>query len=94
MNLTPQENSLIAEAHPEALARMDAKSLKDLQSRLRHAATRTSACCGARVRREWRPKEPVAPPSRPTKSAEKRWRFSTRRWLGVNQCLEAVSDAE
>jgi hypothetical protein len=37
VNLTPQENSLIAEAHPDALGRMDAKSLKDLQSRLRQA---------------------------------------------------------
>lgn len=37
MNLTPQENLLIAEAHPDALERMDAKSLKDLQSRLRQA---------------------------------------------------------
>ncbi|HXO80066.1 MAG TPA: hypothetical protein VN856_09295 [Mycobacterium sp.] len=37
VNLTPQENSLIAEAHPDALARMDAKSLKDLQNRLRQA---------------------------------------------------------
>src|SRR5271163_5367921 len=37
VNLTPQENSLIAEAHPDALERMDAKSLKDLQSRLRNA---------------------------------------------------------
>ena len=37
VNLTPQENSLIAEAHPDVLARMDAKSLKDLQSRLRQA---------------------------------------------------------
>ena len=37
MNLTPQEDSLIAEAQPEALARMDEKLLKDLQSRLRQA---------------------------------------------------------
>ena len=37
MNLTPQENSLIAEAHPDALARMDEKLVKDLQSRLRQA---------------------------------------------------------
>lgn len=37
MNLTAQENSLIAESHPDALARMDEKSLKDLQSRLRQA---------------------------------------------------------
>ncbi|MGW4099588.1 hypothetical protein [Mycobacterium sp. NPDC004974] len=35
VNLTQQESSLIAESHPEALARMDEKSLKDLQSRLR-----------------------------------------------------------
>ncbi len=37
MNLTPQESSLIGESHPEALARMDEKQLKDLQSRLRAA---------------------------------------------------------
>lgn len=37
MNLTPQEKSLIDEAHPEALARMDEKSLKGLQTRLRQA---------------------------------------------------------
>ncbi|MEV0673909.1 hypothetical protein [Mycobacterium sp. NPDC050441] len=37
VNLTPQENSLIDESHPEALARMDEKSLKELLSRLRQA---------------------------------------------------------
>ncbi|GAY13294.1 hypothetical protein [Mycobacterium sp. shizuoka-1] len=37
VNLTPQEESLIAESHPEVLARMDGKQLKDLQSRLRQA---------------------------------------------------------
>ncbi|OBC00525.1 hypothetical protein A5784_19845 [Mycobacterium sp. 852013-50091_SCH5140682] len=37
VNLTPQESSLIAESHPEALARMDEKALRDLQSRLRQA---------------------------------------------------------
>lgn len=37
MNLTPQESSLIDETHPEALARMDEKSLRELQSRLRQA---------------------------------------------------------
>lgn len=37
VNLTPQENSLIDQAHPTALDRMDEKSLKDLQSRLRKA---------------------------------------------------------
>ncbi|MDF3339928.1 hypothetical protein P3H80_21000 [Mycolicibacterium septicum] len=37
VNLTAQESSLIAESHPDALARMDEKSLKDLQSRLRQA---------------------------------------------------------
>ncbi len=37
VNLTPQENSLIAESHPDALARLDAKALKELQSRLRQA---------------------------------------------------------
>ena len=37
MNLTPQESSLIGESHPEALTRMDERSLKELQSRLRQA---------------------------------------------------------
>ncbi len=37
VNLTPQEHELIAESHPDVLARMDEKSLKDLQSRLRQA---------------------------------------------------------
>jgi hypothetical protein len=37
VNLTPQEESLIDESHPDALARLDEKSLKELQSRLRTA---------------------------------------------------------
>jgi hypothetical protein len=37
VNLTPQEESLIAESHPDALARMDSKQLKELQTRLRQA---------------------------------------------------------
>ncbi|MEH3128951.1 MAG: hypothetical protein PGN27_03190 [Mycolicibacterium neoaurum] len=37
VNLTPQEESLIGESHPEALNRMDEKALKELQSRLRAA---------------------------------------------------------
>ena len=37
MNLTQQESSLIAESYTEALTRMDEKSVKELQSRLRQA---------------------------------------------------------
>ncbi len=37
VNLTQQENSLIDETQPHALARLDEKSLKELQSRLRQA---------------------------------------------------------
>lgn len=37
MNLTKQENSLIDETAPAALARLDEESLADLQSRLRRA---------------------------------------------------------
>ena len=37
VNMTAQENSLIDEAEPHALAHLDEKSLKDLQSRLRTA---------------------------------------------------------
>jgi hypothetical protein len=35
VNLTQQEQSLIAESHPDSLERLDEKQLKDLQSRLR-----------------------------------------------------------
>jgi hypothetical protein len=35
VNLTQQENSLIAESHPAALERMDEQQLKELQGRLR-----------------------------------------------------------
>ena len=37
VNLTKQENDLIGEAAPHALAGLDEKALKDLQSRLRKA---------------------------------------------------------
>ena len=37
VNLTAQEDSLIAESHPESLERMDTPALKELQSRLRQA---------------------------------------------------------
>ena len=37
VNLTPQENSLIDRTHPDVLARMDEKSLKELQRKLRQA---------------------------------------------------------
>ncbi len=37
MNLTQDENALIDETHPDVLARLDEKSLKELQSRLRQA---------------------------------------------------------
>ena len=37
VNLTKQENSLIAESEPHSLDRMDEESLKELQNRLRRA---------------------------------------------------------
>jgi hypothetical protein len=37
VNLTQQESSLIGSTNPDALARMDEKSLKELQSKLRQA---------------------------------------------------------
>ncbi|GAA4384974.1 hypothetical protein [Tsukamurella soli] len=37
VNLTQQENSLIDETDPHVLERLDEKSLRDLQSRLRRA---------------------------------------------------------
>ena len=37
VNLSEDESSLVAQTEPEALARMDERSLKDLQGRLRKA---------------------------------------------------------
>ncbi len=37
VNLTAEEDSLVSQSHPEALARMDEHQLKDLQHRLRTA---------------------------------------------------------
>lgn len=37
VNLTPAEDSLIGESHPDALERMDERQLKELQARLRAA---------------------------------------------------------
>ena len=37
VNLTPQENSVVDETAPHVLERLDEKSLKDLQGRLRTA---------------------------------------------------------
>ncbi|WP_328356999.1 hypothetical protein OG976_01625 [Mycobacterium sp. NBC_00419] len=37
VNLTAEENTLIGKSHPEALARLDEKALKDLLSQLRRA---------------------------------------------------------
>lgn len=64
VNLTPQEDSLIAESHPEALARMDEKSLKDLQSRLRQAREKNFSLLRRQGRPASRPKALVALHSR------------------------------
>ena len=94
VNLTPQENSLIAEAHPDALARMDAKSLKDLQSRLRHARDKNFSLLRRRgaTRVEAEGARGAAQPAN-EKRGEKVEVFDEALAL-VNQCLEAVSDAE
>lgn len=82
MNLTPQENSLIGESHPEVLERMDTTQLKELQTRLRHAREKNLTCCGVRVRPAWRPKVPAALFSPRVRSAVRRSRPSTRHWRG------------
>jgi hypothetical protein len=94
VNLTPQENSLIAEAHFEALARMDAKSLKDLQSRLRHARDKNFSLLrrqGA-TRVEAEGARGAAQPAN-EKRGEKVEVFDEA-LARVNQCLEAFNDAE
>src|ERR1700729_4483646 len=94
VNLTPQEISLIAEAHPDALARMDAKSLKDLQSRLRHAREKNFSLLrregAARVEAEGA--RGAAQPAN-EKRSEKVEVFDDA-LARVSKSLEAVSDAE
>lgn len=94
VNLTPQENSLIGEAHPEALARMDEKSLKDLQSRLRQAREKNFSLLrrqgAARVEAEGA--RGAAQPAG-EKRGEKVEVFDEA-LARVNQRLDAISDAE
>jgi hypothetical protein len=94
VNLTPQENSLIAEAHPDALALMDAKSLKDLQSRLRHAREKNFSLLrrqgAARVEAEGA-RGATQPANE--KRGEKVDVFDEA-LARVNERLEAVSDAD
>ena len=94
VNLTPQENSLIAEAHPDALARMDAKSLKDLQNRLRQAREKNFSLLrrqgAARVEAEGA--RGAAQPAN-EKRGEKVEVFDEA-LVRVNESLEAVSHAE
>ena len=94
VNLTPQENSLIAEAHPEALARMGAKSLKDLQTRLRQARDKNFSLLrrqgAARVEAEGA-RGATQPANE--KRGEKVEVFDEA-LARVNERLEAVSDAE
>jgi hypothetical protein len=94
VNLTPQENSLIDETHPDALARMDEKSLKELQSRLRQAREKNFSLLrrqgAARVTAEGA--RGAAQPAN-EKRGEKVEVFDEA-LARVNQRLEAVSDAE
>ena len=94
VNLTPQENSLIAEAHPDALGRMDAKSLKDLQSRLRQAREKNFSLLrrqgAARVEAE--ASRGASQPAN-EKRSEKVEVFDDA-LVRVSKSLEAVSDAE
>jgi hypothetical protein len=94
VNLTPQEISLIAEAHPDALARMDGKSLKDLQNRLRHAREKNFSLLrregAARVEAEGA--RGAAQPAN-EKRGEKVEVFDEA-LARVDKCVQAVSDAE
>ena len=94
MNLTPQENSLIAEAHPDALERMDAKSLKDLQSRLRQAREKNFSLLrrqgAARVEAEGA--RGATQPA--NEKREEKVEVFDEALARVNQRLEAAGDAE
>ncbi|OBH98698.1 hypothetical protein [Mycobacterium sp. E2733] len=94
MNLTQQESSLIGQSHPAALMRMDEKSLKELQSRLRQARDKNFSLLrrrgAARVEAEVR----AAPPRRPTKSAGEKVEIFDEALARVSERLAATGDGE
>jgi hypothetical protein len=94
VNLTQQESSLIGATHPDALARMDEKSLKELQGRLRQAREKNFSLLrrqgAARVETEGG--RGAALPAN-EKRGEKVDVFDEA-LARVNQLLEAISDAE
>jgi hypothetical protein len=94
VNLTPQENSLIDGTHPDVLARMDEKSLKELQSKLRQAREKNFSLLrrqgAARVEAEGG--RGAAQPAN-EKRGEKVDIFDEA-LARVHDRLEAVSDAE
>jgi hypothetical protein len=94
VNLTPQENSLIDGTHPDVLARMDEKSLKELQSRLRQAREKNFSLLrrqgAARVETEGG--RGAAQPAN-EKRGEKVEIFDEA-LARVNDRLDAVTDAE
>ena len=94
VNLTPQENSLIDRTHPDVLARMDEKSLKELQRKLRQAREKNFSLLrrqGA-VRVEAEGGRGAAQPAN-EKRGEKVEIFDEA-LARVNDRLEAVGDAE
>jgi hypothetical protein len=94
VNLTQQESSLIGETRPDALARMDEKSLKELQSRLRQAREKNFSLLrrqGA-TRVEAEGARGAAQPAN-EKRGEKVDVFDEA-LARVNQRLESVTDAE
>lgn len=94
MNLTNQEDSLIGESHPEALARMDAKQLKDLQTRLRQAREKNFSLLrrqgAARVEAEGA--RGTAQPANERRG--EKVHVLDEALARVSQRLEAMSDAE
>jgi hypothetical protein len=94
VNLTQQESSLIGATHPDALARMDETSLKELQSRLRQAREKNFSLLrrqgAARVEAEGA-RGAAQPASE--RRGEKVEVFDET-LARVNQHLEAVSNAE
>ena len=94
VNLTQQESSLIGETHPDALAGMDDKSLKELQSRLRQAREKNFSLLRRRgaARVEAECARGAAQPAN-EKRGEKVDVFD-KALARVNQRLESVTDAE
>ncbi len=94
MNLTQQENSLVDQTQPHALARMDEQALKELQNRLRRAREKNFSLLrrqgAARVEAEG--SRGAAQPANERRN--EKLEVLEEALARVNQRLDAIAEAE